>query len=151
MAARVEVVRADLDTKHADMAADAFTFFRATFYRWCQLWPEVCRDEAAAPRLLALGDPHVENFGTWRDTEGRLVWGANDFDEAHALPYTNDLVRLATSARLAAAEGALVVSTRDACAAILAGYRGLPQGEGDAVRDRGAGPLAAQAGAQQPA
>jgi uncharacterized protein (DUF2252 family) len=24
----------------------------------------------------------VENFGAWRDVEGRLIWGINDFDEA---------------------------------------------------------------------
>ena len=35
-------------------------------------------------------------YGTWRDTEGRLVWGINDFDEAYPSPYTNDLVRLAS-------------------------------------------------------
>ena len=50
--------------------------------------------------VLAIGDLHLENFGTWRDAEGRLVWGINDFDEAWALPYTNDLIRLATSARM---------------------------------------------------
>ena len=31
---------------------------------------------------LSVGDLHVENFGTWRDSEGRLIWGINDFDEA---------------------------------------------------------------------
>lgn len=39
---------------------------------------------------MAVGDLHVENFGTWRDIEGRLVWGVNDFDEAHPLSYAND-------------------------------------------------------------
>jgi hypothetical protein len=63
---------------------------------------------------------HVENFGTWRDTDGRLVWGVNDFDEAYPLPYTNDLVRLATSAFLAVEE--LDVSPKRAAAEILRGY-----------------------------
>jgi len=36
--------------------------------------------------VLAVGDLHVENFGTWRDAEGRLIWGVNDFDEAWRLP-----------------------------------------------------------------
>src|SRR5260370_32652719 len=49
--------------------------------------------------VLAVGDLHVENFGTWRDAEGRLTWGVNDFDEAYPLPYTIDLARLATSVR----------------------------------------------------
>ncbi len=60
-----------------------FAFMRATFYRWVQLWKDQCRVEAAAPSVLAVGDLHIENFGTWRDAEGRLIWGVNDFDEAH--------------------------------------------------------------------
>ena len=55
-------------------------------------------------RSLGVGDLHVENFGTWRDAESRLVWGINDFDEACCLPYTQDLVRLAASARFAVQE-----------------------------------------------
>ena len=51
--------------------------------------------------MLGVGDLHVENFGTWRDAEGRLIWGINDFDEACPMPYTIDLVRLAASADLA--------------------------------------------------
>jgi hypothetical protein len=105
------------------MAESAFPFFRATFYRWMQLWPEICSDLASAPRILAVGDLHVENFGTWRDSEGRLVWGVNDFDEAAVLPYTIDLVRLATSALLAIDEGHLALKAKDASAAILDGYR----------------------------
>src|SRR5262249_20118319 len=50
---------------------------------------------------------HVENYGSSRDAEGRLVWGINDFDEAGPPPYTNDLVRLATSAWLAIEIGSL--------------------------------------------
>jgi len=42
-----------------------------------------------------------KNFGTWRDGDGRLVWGVNDFDEAAVMPYPLDLVRLAASIRLA--------------------------------------------------
>ena len=52
-------------------------------------------------RVLAVGDIHLENFGTWRDADGRLVWGVNDFDEAAQMPYVLDLVRLAASALLA--------------------------------------------------
>lgn len=95
----------DLRDKHRAMARKrrkhAFGFLRATYYRWAQLWPALCADEAAAPRVLAVGDLHLENFGTWRDAEGRLCWGINDFDEAWRLPYTNDLVRLMASALLA--------------------------------------------------
>jgi len=84
------------------MRADPFLFFRATFYRWAQLWPEACPKLARAPRVHTVGDLHVENFGTWRDAEGRLVWGVNDFDEAFPMSFPNDLVRVAVSALLAA-------------------------------------------------
>src|SRR5436190_135922 len=121
----------DLDYKHAQMARrrDPFPYFRATYYRWLQVWPGACRDLDDAPQVLAVGDLHVENFGTWRDAEGRLAWGVNDFDEAATLPYTNDLVRLATSAHLAIDGDHLAVDGKVACEAILKGYRdGLESG-----------------------
>ena len=112
----------ELDYKHEMMAADTFSFLRATFYRWAQLAPQALPDLAEATRVLAVGDLHVENYGTWRDAEGRLVWGVSDFDEAYRLPFTFDLVRLATSAGLAAAEGHLNIDLKQACAAVIAGY-----------------------------
>ena len=134
LARTVPVVRTDLDLKHRLMAADAFSFLRATFYRWAQLWPEVCGELARAPVVLAVGDLHVENFGTWRDAEGRLIWGINDFAETANLPYTQDLVRLATSVLLAIEEERLLLSARRACAAILEGYtESLRNGGGAAV------------------
>jgi uncharacterized protein (DUF2252 family) len=102
LASQMDLVKDDLALKHEKMAASAFMFLRATFYRWMQLWPLICPDLAAAPRVLAVGDLHTENFGTWRDVEGRLIWGCNDFDEAYELPYALDLVRLAVSGLLGA-------------------------------------------------
>jgi hypothetical protein len=90
---------AALDRKHHLMTESPFLFLRATYYRWAQTFPLTCRDLCDAPAILAVGDVHVDNFGTWRDDEGRLAWGINDFDEAARLPYANDLVRLATSAK----------------------------------------------------
>jgi len=84
--------------------------------------PAVCPELIAAPRVLAVGDLHIENFGTWRDHEGRLVWGINDFDEAFPLPYTQDLVRLATSAVLGISADLLRIKPKEASAAILSGY-----------------------------
>ena len=101
LARHTAVVRKDLRLKHERLAESPFVFLRGTFYRWIQQWPAVCAKVADAPLVLSVGDLHIENFGTWRDVEGRLVWGVNDLDEACALPYTHDLVRLATSAVLA--------------------------------------------------
>lgn len=115
---RCAVVEADLAEKHRQMAADRFAFFRGTYYRWAKQWPKLM---PAAPTVFGLGDVHVENFGTWRDAEGRLVWGANDFDEADDVPYTNDLVRLAASIRLAMPADTEVKFGR-ACGWVLQGY-----------------------------
>jgi len=116
-------VEADLREKHRRMRAGLFPFMRATFYRWCQLWPTLAPAEQKDARVLALGDLHIENFGTWRDADGRLVWGVNDFDEVTRLPWSQDLIRLATSAHLATTTLRLRLNRRDACAAILEGYR----------------------------
>src|SRR5580698_3129974 len=91
-------VRPSIEARtHEQMKESFFEFFRGTFYRWAQLWPSVCADLCAAPKVLAVGDLHINSFGTWRDAEGRLCWGVDDFDEAYPLAYTNDLVRLAAS------------------------------------------------------
>jgi len=123
------IVAPDLRRKHERMAESLFPFLRGTFYRWVQTWPEVCSELGQAPRILAVGDLHVENFGTWRDTDGRLVWGVNDFDEVSLFPYTIDLVRLTTSVILAAREERLVMKAKASAEAILEGYeRGLQEG-----------------------
>jgi hypothetical protein len=119
---QIPFVRADLVLKHRFMKRDAFSFLRATFYRWMQVWPDVCADVARAPVVRAVGDLHVDNFGTWRDREGRLIWGINDFDEAYQLPYIADLVRLAVSAKLASSTRQLTIRPREAYDAILTGY-----------------------------
>jgi uncharacterized protein (DUF2252 family) len=122
LAQQLTLLRPDLELKHQRMRQGVFPFLRATYYRWAQLFPEVCPEISAAPMVLAVGDLHVENFGTWRDAEGRLVWGVNDFDEAWRLPYTNDLTRLATSACLAVRAGDLVLSAKEVAGSLLDGY-----------------------------
>jgi hypothetical protein len=118
---QIDAVPADLDRKHERMREDAFVFFRATYFRWLERLADVA-PELDGPPVACVGDLHVENFGTWRDAEGRLVWGVNDFDESEELPYTLDLARLATSAALAIDEAYLDLERADACEAILAGY-----------------------------
>jgi len=119
---QVGLIPQDLQLKHQRMAESPLAFLRATFYRWAQLWHWACPDLAAGPAVLGVGDLHLENFGTWRDSEGRLVWGVNDFDEACHLAYANDLVRLAVSVQLAAREQGLSSGPALTCRLILAGY-----------------------------
>jgi hypothetical protein len=123
LALRTILDKEDLQLKHDRMKAELFPFFRATYYRWAQLWPQVCKGLAKVPEVLAVGDLHIENFGTWRDVEGRLIWGVNDFDEAWPMAYTIDLVRLAASAHLAIEAGKLPLKKEDICDTLLEGYR----------------------------
>lgn len=116
------VVESHLRNKHEQMKHDAFLFFRGTFYRWAELWPEMCADLCRAPNVLAVGDLHVGSFGTWRDAEGRMAWGVDDFDESYPLPYTNDLARLAASVKMGIDAEALTIKLRYGCDAILEGY-----------------------------
>ena len=122
LARHTGVVKQDLRIKHEGMKSGTFPFLRATYYRWAQVWLEVCADLDKGPWVLGVGDLHVENFGTWRDVEGRLIWGVNDFDEACNVSFSNDLVRLAVSAHLAAEAGHLAITHKDICDSILEGY-----------------------------
>lgn len=115
-----DVVDVDLEYKHQKMTKSAFVFLRATYFRWASRIEQLCPEVSSAPAVLSIGDAHIENFGTWRDAEGRLVWGINDFDEAAEMAYPLDLVRLATSLSLSPDA---TVSGADAAGAILQGYR----------------------------
>jgi len=115
-----QVVEPDLAYKHTKMRTDPFVFLRATYYRWATGIERLLPELRGAPAVLAVGDAHTENFGTWRDADGRLVWGINDFDDAATMPYPFDLVRLATSVRLIAG---LDINNHDVADALLKGYR----------------------------
>jgi hypothetical protein len=117
------VVESSLRDKHDRMRRDLFTFFRGTYYRWGQVWSALAADLRLAPKVLAVADLHIDSFGTWRDLEGRLVWGVDDFDDSCPMPYTNDLVRLAASVKIVIDSKVLTIGLKDACDVILTGYR----------------------------
>lgn len=126
---QIKLLPEDLAKKHADMAEDPFKFMRGSYYRWAEKFPELLPDLASAPKVNSVGDLHIENFGTWTDKKGRTIWGINDFDEAYKLPYTNDLVRLVTSANLLKQNGGMKLSLKEAADAVLDGYtRALKDG-----------------------
>lgn len=120
---QIKLVQKDLDKKHLDMASDPFKFLRATYYRWAKMFPKICPELADAPKVRSVGDLHIDNFGTWKDRLKRVIWGVNDFDEAYKLPYTNDLVRLMTSANLMRSQDHLQIGLKEACETVLDGYR----------------------------
>jgi hypothetical protein len=116
-----QLVRDDFDRKHRKMEESDFLFLRATCFRWTETAHELCPELLATPPVVSVGDAHLGNFGLWRDAEGRLVWGVNDFDEAAETPYAFDLVRLSASALLGRGRDRSI-STDEICAAILGGY-----------------------------
>jgi hypothetical protein len=127
LATQCDVVAEDIKAKRRLMKDSAFMFLRATYFRWARQIGTVCPQLMDAPQALCVGDLHLENFGTWRDADGRFVWGVNDFDEGAVMPFVLDLVRLATSIRLSPDRA---VDNRKVAAILLKGYReglGVPQ------------------------
>lgn len=58
-------------------------------------------DEASS-RVLLVGDPDVENVGTYRASDGTMIVDWNDFDATGYGPFTGDLRRLGSSFAIAA-------------------------------------------------
>jgi uncharacterized protein (DUF2252 family) len=88
--------------KFRRMAADPFAFYRGSaclFYADMAKRDDPWVDERTA-RVWIQGDLHAENFGTYMDGAGRLVFDVNDFDEAYLGHYTWDLQRLGASVAL---------------------------------------------------
>ncbi|MFF3495068.1 DUF2252 domain-containing protein [Streptomyces sp. NPDC002795] len=90
--------------KFRKMAASAFAFYRGTA---CLFYGDVEREQHGGPylddrtsRVWIHGDLHAENFGTYMDSTGRLIFNVNDFDEAYVGPFTWDLKRFAASVAL---------------------------------------------------
>ena len=85
--------------KYRAMAADPFAFYRGTaalFYADVARLEDRWADERTS-RIWIQGDLHAENFGTYMDGEGVLVFDVNDYDEAYLGHFTWDLMRLAAS------------------------------------------------------
>lgn len=102
----MEAAPAAFRTKFRKMARDPFAFYRGTaalFYADVA-GPLASIDDGwvdeATSRVWIQGDLHAENFGTYLDADGRLVFDVNDFDEAYLGLWTWDLRRFAASLAL---------------------------------------------------
>jgi uncharacterized protein (DUF2252 family) len=88
--------------KYRKMAADPFAFYRGTA---CLFYADVTGQDDEwvddrSGRIWIHGDLHAENFGTYMDSDGRLIFDVNDFDEAFIGHFTWDLQRFAASLAL---------------------------------------------------
>ena len=89
-------------TKFRKMAADPFAFYRGSaplFYADVSEREDRWADERTS-RVWIQGDLHAENFGTYMDGAGLLIFDVNDFDEAYVGHFTWDLQRFAASIAL---------------------------------------------------
>jgi uncharacterized protein (DUF2252 family) len=85
--------------KFRKMAADPFAFYRgsaALFYADVAQLDDRWVDDRSR-RVWIQGDLHAENYGTYMDASGILVFDVNDFDEAYLGHWTWDLQRMAAS------------------------------------------------------
>ncbi len=107
-----ELMAADADafrTKFRKMAADPFAFYRGSaclFYADMDDLGDRWADERTS-RVWIQGDLHAENFGTYMDGAGRIVFDVNDFDEAYVGHVSWDLRRFCASFALLAWRKAL--------------------------------------------
>ena len=95
--------------KYRKMARDPHAFYRGSaclFYNDVTAEPEDWADHGAE-RIWIHGDLHVENFGTYLNSDGRLIFDVNDFDEAYLGRFTWDLQRFAASLALVGWQKAL--------------------------------------------
>jgi uncharacterized protein (DUF2252 family) len=88
--------------KFRKMAATPFAFYRGSacvFYADVHDVTDPFLDERTSGVWIH-GDLHAENFGTYMNSEGVLVFNVNDFDEAYVGPFIWDLKRFAASIAL---------------------------------------------------
>jgi uncharacterized protein (DUF2252 family) len=95
--------------KYRKMARDPHAFYRGAA---CLFFHDVTAEDDGwaqhgAERIWIHGDLHVENFGTYLNADGRLVFDVNDFDEAYVGRFTWDLQRFAASLALVGWQKAL--------------------------------------------
>jgi uncharacterized protein (DUF2252 family) len=88
--------------KFRKMAGSSFAFYRGSA---CLFYADVTHEkdpflDERTSRVWIHGDLHAENFGTYMNSEGILVFNVNDFDEAYVGPFTWDLKRFVASVAL---------------------------------------------------
>jgi uncharacterized protein (DUF2252 family) len=97
--------------KFRKMAASPFAFYRGSASLFYADLTSAFKDESfldeRTSRVWIHGDLHAENFGTYMNSSGVLVFNVNDFDEAYVGPFTWDLKRFAASVALIGYQKAL--------------------------------------------
>ncbi|HUR02694.1 MAG TPA: DUF2252 family protein, partial [Nonomuraea sp.] len=128
--------------KFRKMAASPFAFYRGSACLFYADLTEGFADQSyldePTSRVWIHGDLHAENFGTYMNASGVLVFNVNDFDEAYVGPYFWDLKRFAASVALigyakALSDDAISGLVGDFGSAYLAELSGIARGGDDAI------------------
>ncbi|WP_127499826.1 DUF2252 domain-containing protein [Actinoplanes solisilvae] len=128
--------------KFRKMAASPFAFYRGSaslFYADLSSgYADSSFLDEQTSRVWIHGDLHAENFGTYMNSSGQLVFNVNDFDEAYVGPFSWDLKRFAASLALIGYQKAL---SDDDITALVTGFarsyltelRAIAHGGDDAI------------------
>lgn len=136
--------------REPDLVAMKLALIRETPFQWLRgtarlYWRDLMEPgtqrsgigDDQSSRVLLIGDPHPENLGTFRASDGTMVIDWDDFDAAGYGPFDGDVRRLAAG---------LIIATGnpDVAAQVAAGYAGsiatLAAGQTVALEGLGAEP-----------
>ncbi|WP_306214248.1 DUF2252 domain-containing protein [Actinoplanes sp. RD1] len=128
--------------KFRKMAASPFAFYRGSaslFYADLTAgWRDDRFLDEHTSRVWIHGDLHAENFGTYMNSSGQLVFNVNDFDEAYVGPFIWDLKRFSASVALigyskALSDDVITSLVRAFAGAYLTELRAIAHGGDDAI------------------
>jgi uncharacterized protein (DUF2252 family) len=128
--------------KFRKMAASPFAFYRGSASLFYADLSGAYADDSflneRTGRVWIHGDLHAENFGTYMNADGRLVFNVNDFDEAYVGPFSWDLKRFAASVALigygkALSDDVITALVTTFARAYLTELRAIARGGDDAI------------------
>ncbi|NEQ49442.1 MAG: DUF2252 domain-containing protein [Leptolyngbya sp. SIO3F4] len=95
----------DRQTKYCKMASSPFLFYRGSNHLF---WEDFATDSRLSQfgnnktKIWIQGDLHTDNYGSFDNDEGEIVYTLNDFDESVVADYQFDVWRMAISLVLVA-------------------------------------------------
>ena len=128
--------------KFRKMAATPFAFYRGSASLFYADLAESYSDDRfldeRTSRVWIHGDLHAENFGTYMNSSGHLVFNVNDFDEAYVGPFSWDLKRFCASLALigyakALSDDSITMLVTRFAQAYLTELRAIAAGGDDAI------------------
>ena len=128
--------------KFRKMAASPFAFYRGSASLFYADQTGAYADDAfldeRTGRVWIHGDLHAENFGTYMNSSGQLVFNVNDFDEAYVGPFSWDLKRFCASVALigyakALSDDAITALVTTFARSYLTELRAIAAGGDDAI------------------